>query len=74
MKLSAATTQQDRPIDRADLDALDRGPFIASLVEVLVRSELAADGSLIKRQADWLYCRFDRRMGIREVQYLKPAR
>lgn len=41
----------DRPIETADLDRLDRGPFVDSLVKALIRPELIEDGRIVGRKA-----------------------
>ena len=41
----------DRPIEGADGDALERGPFVASLVSALVRQETVSEGRMAGRAA-----------------------
>ena len=41
--------RQDRAIEDADSDALDRGPFVASLVKTLVHSELGPGEKMSRR-------------------------
>ncbi|WP_085637501.1 MULTISPECIES: KAP family NTPase [unclassified Pseudomonas] len=41
--------RQDRPINNAEADALDRGPFIASLIKALVHTEWNAEGEVTRR-------------------------
>ncbi|WIE53078.1 KAP family NTPase [Pseudomonas sp. GM17] len=43
--------RQDRAIDNSEADALERGPFIASLVKTLVHTEYSEDGSVLSRKA-----------------------
>jgi hypothetical protein len=41
--------RQDRPIDKLEADALDRGPFITSLIKSLVHTEHSSDGKIVRR-------------------------
>jgi len=51
MTLSFDAALQDRPIEREADDALDRMPFVDSLVRALVRDERAEDGTLLARRS-----------------------
>ncbi|MBF7143278.1 NTPase [Pseudomonas sp. hsmgli-8] len=43
--------RQDRAIEHPDADALERGPFISSLVRTLVHTELNPEGGVVSRRA-----------------------
>jgi hypothetical protein len=43
--------RQDRPLDRESGDALDRSPFVDSLVRALIHDDRDAAGTIIKRRA-----------------------
>jgi|GEM_PF-5287110 len=45
------TARQDRAIEDSQADALERKPFVASLVRTLVHTELDADGKVTTRRA-----------------------
>jgi hypothetical protein len=48
MEINEHIGRQDRAIDRFDADALDRGPFIASLIKTLIHTE-QNDGRINRR-------------------------
>lgn len=43
--------RQDRAIEKAEADALERGPFIASLVKTLIHTEYSEHGTVSSRKA-----------------------
>jgi hypothetical protein len=49
METNDHLARQDRAIDRAEADALDRGPFISSLIKSLVHTEQRSDGTISRR-------------------------
>ena len=48
METNDYLARQDRAIEKAEADALDRGPFIASLIKALVHTERSAEGEITR--------------------------
>jgi hypothetical protein len=49
MEINDHLARQDRAIDRSEADALDRGPFVTSLIKTLVHTEQNTEGKCTRR-------------------------